>query len=336
MKLLILSNNISRASFRQRVDQFVPRLERGGIDCSVQQLPKPFWARRRIFQQAKDFDGVLLHKKTLTHFDARTLRRQAQVLIYDFDDAIMYSARRPEKAWSSHFSRFRQTVGMMDMVIAGNHYLAELAQRFNDNVQVLPTGMDTQAFDLPDKRPDDGKVRLVWIGSKSTLTYLKQLGPVLEQLGRQHPHLVLRIICDAFPNLTEIEVEERIWSLDTQAADLAACDIGLAPLPDNRFTRGKCGFKILQYAAAGLPTVGSPVGVNVDFVGAPQHGLTATTPEQWTEALTHLISDPGLRGDMGRRAQQFSRQFDAAPIGEKFVTIIQKSLRAPTEPGKGN
>lgn len=214
----------------------------------------------------------------------------------------------------------------MDTIIAGNQYLAEHAQRFNKNVQVLPTGTDTHAFDGVDTGPDDGKIRLVWIGSRSTLRYLEELQPVLEQLGQRHQNLVLRVICDAFPHFDGIEVERCIWSMEGQAPDLCACDIGLAPLPDNRFTRGKCGFKILQYAAAGLPTVGSPVGVNTDFIASPQHGLAAMTPAQWIDALSQLINDPVLRQDMGRSAGQFSRQFDSAVVGEAFVSIIQQAL----------
>jgi glycosyltransferase involved in cell wall biosynthesis len=326
MKLLVLSNNVQRASFRQRIGSYMPRLKCAGIDCHVQQLPKQVMPRHRIFRQANDYDAVLLHKKTLTRFDAWILRTQAHVLIYDFDDAIMYSATHPDKQWSSHFGRFRRTARLMDVVIAGNHYLAEHAQRFNENVQVLASGMDTHAFSGVDARPDDGRIRLVWVGSRSTLRYLEELRPVLEQLSQRHRNLVLRVICDVFPDFDGIEVERCIWSMETQAADLCACDIGLAPLPDNRFTRGKCGFKILQYAAAGLPTVGSPVGVNRDFIAAPQHGLTVVTPDEWADALTRLINDPALCQDMGRRARQFSRQFDSVVIGDAFVSIIQKTL----------
>ena len=326
MKLLILSNNVQRASFRQRIDSYIPLLNRAGFECHVKQLPKQVLQRHRTFRQVDDYDAVLLHKKTLTRLDAWTLRRQARVLIYDFDDAVMYSATHPDKRWSSHFSRFRRTTRRMDLVIAGNPYLAEHAERFNKNVQVLPTGLDTHALDGVDTGPGDGKIRLVWIGSKSTLPYLESLRPVLEQLGQRFQNLVLRVICDAFPEFDGIELETCIWSAQTQAADLAVCDIGLAPLPDNRFTQGKCGFKILQYAAAGLPTVGSPVGVNADFIASPQQGLCAVTPEQWGDALSRLIDDPILCQDMGRRAQHFSRQFDASRMGERFVSIIQKAL----------
>jgi glycosyltransferase involved in cell wall biosynthesis len=330
MKLLVLSNNVQRASFRQRIGSYIPLLERAGIECQVKQLPKRIVLRHRAFREVDGYDAVLLHKKTLTRLDAWTLRARARVLIYDFDDAIMYSATHPAKRRSSHFGRFRRTTRLMDAVIAGNPYLAEHAERFNENVQVLPTGLDTHAWNEVDTGLDDGRIRLVWIGSKSTLPYLEALQPVLEQLSQRFKNLVLRVICDAFPDFDGIELESCVWSAQTQAADLAVCDIGLAPLPDNRFTRGKCGFKILQYAATGLPTVGSPVGVNADFIDSPQQGLSAVTSEQWMDALAQLIDNPVLRQDMGHRARRFSRQFDALRIGERFVSAIQKVLNPPT------
>ncbi len=104
------------------------------------------------------------------------------------------------------------------------------------------------------------------------MRYLKELSPALEQIGRTCPQVVLRIICDDFFDLSAMAVEKKAWSLETEAADLAACDIGLCPLPDDNFTRGKCGFKILQYFAAGLPVIASPVGINADFLMGGKRG----------------------------------------------------------------
>jgi glycosyltransferase involved in cell wall biosynthesis len=121
-------------------------------------------------------------------------------------------------------------------------------------------------------------------------------------------------------------VEQRPWSLHGQLPDLVSSDIGLAPLPDNRYTRGKCGFKILQYAAAGLPSVASPVGVNAGHV---QHGVTgfhATGSADWIETLTQLIQDTPLRTRMGRAAQERVTSFDERRIAEQLGTIFKEHL----------
>lgn len=131
----------------------------------------------------------------------------------------MYSPKTPDSSKTSHFRLFRRTAKLADMIIAGNYYLAELAQRFNDNIKVLPTGLDTKAYNLSIKPEDDGKIRLVWTGSKSTLKYLMEIKAVLEEVGARFPNVVLRIICDDFFDLKNMEVEKLHWSLENQAKD---------------------------------------------------------------------------------------------------------------------
>jgi len=242
MNLLVLTNNPARASLRQRVGIYLDTLRDNGIECEVIRFLSGSLARRKLFKRAADFDGVFIHKKKLNFFDAIWLRRYSKKIIYNFDDAIMYSDKIPERNSRSHFVPFRRTVKLADLVITGSSYLAEHARKFNPNVKVLPIGLKVSDYklDCPAKR--DNKVRLVWIGSKSTLGYLAQLKPVLEEIGSRFDNVVLRIICDEFLCLKNMEVEKRLWSRDTRGIDLATSDIGLAPLPDNRFTRGKCSF----------------------------------------------------------------------------------------------
>jgi len=326
MNLLIISNNPSRASFRQRIKIYLEILRCNSINCEIAKLPSEKSARLGLFKQATNFDCVFLQKKCLNFFDALCLRKYSKKIIYDLDDAIMYSPKKPGSDRSSHFRLFRRTAKLADVVIAGNSYLAEHAQRFNTNVKMLPTGLDTKAYKVETKPKIDDKIRLVWIGSKSTLCYLMEIKPALEEIGSQFDNVVLRIICDDFFGLKNMEVEKRLWSLEMQNFDLATSDIGLAPLPDNRFTRGKCGFKSLQYAAAGLPTIASPVGVNSDYIHDGITGFLATGASQWTDKIETMAKNMELRKRMGQAGRDKVQNFDISVIGKQLVELIKKQL----------
>lgn len=326
MNLLIISNNPDRASFRQRIGIYLYTLRKSGIDCEVAKLPDNFWGRQKLLKKAADFDGVFLHKKTLNFFDAHYLRRYSRKIIYDFDDAVMYSPKSPDSNSTVRFNRFHRTVKLADMVITGNSYLAEHAKKFNNRVEILPTGLDTREYRNYKVEKKDDKIRLVWIGSKSTLRYLTEIKPALEQIGLRFKNVVLKTICDEFLDLQNMLVEKCIWSKQTEVADLIASDIGLAPLPNNRFTRGKCGFKVLQYAAAELPVVASPVGTNAEYVLDNVTGFWVTDMRQWVDRIARMIENPRLRNQMGQEGRRQAVNFDASIIGNKLIGLIKEVL----------
>lgn len=328
MKLLVLSNNPERASFRERIGVHLKRLTDAGLTCRVERIPTSYRKRWRLFQQAGCFDAVLIHKKTLNMIDAWFLRKLSHRILYDFDDAVMYNPQHPDRDWTSRFRPFERTIRLADCVIAGNAYLAEQARSFGRTIHILPTGLDVRAYDAQEGKFSDGKVRLVWIGSRSTLRYLEEIKPALEKIGQGNSFVVLRIIADQFLDFKHLPVEKCIWSLDTQAQRLQECDIGLAPLPDNRFTRGKCGFKILQYFAAGLPAVVSPVGVNRTLIEESGGGFSAWTIEQWHQSIQRLIHNEPLRKELGQQARTFVQRYDHRIIGEQFCRIVLDSMRA--------
>ena len=327
MNLLIISNNLNRGGYRQRIAVYLDTLRTNGIECEVARLPSGSLARRNLFKRAVEFDVVLLHKKGLNPFDAFWLRRYSKKLIYHFDDAIMYSDKTPQRNSRSHFVPFRRSVRIADMVIAGSTYLARQAKPFNPNVVILPTGINISDYNVEKPAKDDDKIRLVWIGSLSTLKYIRQIKSVLEEIGTRFSNVIMRIICDDFLELENISVEERLWSMDTRGIDLATSDIGLAPLPDDRFTRGKCSFKVFEYSAAGLPVVASPVGTNSEYVRDNVTGFLATDTRQWIERITELIESAELREKMGREGLVFAQKFDLSIIGGQFAELIKNCHR---------
>ncbi len=327
MKLLIITNNPDRASFKQRIGIYVDVLQAGGIQCEVAKIPAGSLARRRLFKRAADFDGVFLHKKGLNPLDAFWLSRHSSKIIFNFDDAVMYSDKNPDRYSHSHFVPFRRSVKLADLVICGSSYLAEHAQPFNSRVVILPLGLRVSDYAGEADTGADGKVRLVWVGSESTLSYLEQIKPAIEQIGARFENIALRIICDDFPVLKDIAVEERLWCKDTLGNDLAACNIGLAPLPDNPFTRGKCSFKVLEYSASGLAVVASPVGTNGEHVRDGVTGFLAESNDDWVSRIAQLIENPQLREGMGKQGREFARDFDVSIIGDRLIQLISSCLR---------
>jgi glycosyltransferase involved in cell wall biosynthesis len=298
------------------------------VNCEVVHYPRGSLDRYKVIRKAADFDAVFLQKKTLNCLDAMWFRHHAKNVIFDFDDAVMYDNRHPEKKPSrrKHTKPFERTVKLAKMVIAGNPYLAEHARRFNPDVEVLPTGLDTNAYKIKADPKDDGKIRLVWIGSHSTLGYLDEIKSALEEIGSRFDNVVLRIICDKFIHMRNIPIEECTWSEQTQIRDLVTSDIGLAPLPDNRFTRGKCGFKILQYNAASLPVIASPVGVNADYIREGITGFLADDCTVWVEKISRLLKESELRRKMGLAASKEVQQWDFKVLGEQLVEMIKKCV----------
>lgn len=326
MKLLIVTNNPDRASFKQRIGIYIDTLQAGGVDCEVAKMPAGSLARRRLFKRGAGFDGVFLHKKGLNSFDALWFRKYSRRIIYNFDDAVMYSDRNPERYSRSHFVPFRRSVKLADLVICGSSYLAEQARPFNSNVEILPLGLKVSDYVSSSNAKSDDKVRLVWVGSKSTLSYLDGVSPAIEQIGARFDNVILRVICDNFPELASIPVEKRLWCKDTLGADLATSNIGLAPLPDNPFTRGKCSFKVLEYSAAGMPVVASPVGTNAEHVRDNITGFLASSADEWISRIAQLIENPQLREEMGSRGREFAREFDVSVIGDRLTELIRNCL----------
>ena len=215
MRLLIITNNPERASFRQRVGVYVDLLRCNGIECEIATLPEGLVARYCLFRRSGEFDGVFLHKKGLNPVDAFWLGKYARRVIFNYDDAIMFSHKRPDRFSGSHFYRFRRSVGLSDMVIVGSSYLADFAGSINDNVKILPLGLDVSDYGKVSGGQDDGMVRLVWIGSKSTLSYLEEIFDVFEEISKKYKNVVLRIIGDNFLDFDNMPVEKRQWSRAT-------------------------------------------------------------------------------------------------------------------------
>ena len=303
MRIVALATSPDHVCARYRVAAFRPYLEAAGHQLQLQSFPKGWWTPWSFGPDVAAADAVIVQRRLLSAWELFLLRRAARRLIFDFDDAIfLRDSYHPRGVHSSRrLGRFRATVRAADAVVAGNDWLADQACRWTkpDRVHVIPTCVNPREYALSSHDTSIGAIRFVWIGSASTLQGIERIQPILDQLGALHPNLRLQLICDQPLRLHCLPVDFRPWSSATEASDLAAADIGISWLPDDDWSRGKCGLKTLQYMAAGLPVITNPVGVQRAMVEPGVTGYWAETPAEWIDAVGRLVREAALRRQFG-------------------------------------
>jgi glycosyltransferase involved in cell wall biosynthesis len=330
MHLIALVESPGHVCCRYRLSAFRPLLAHAGHTLELCPWPRRWWSWFRLGSKLAGADAVILQRKLLHGWQLALLRRAVPLLIYDFDDAVfLRDSYAPRGLYSpGRRRRFAATVRAADAIVAGNAYLAEQAARWTaaGNIHIVPTCVDPALYPLD--RPARGNVQLVWVGSPSTLAGLESIRPLLENLGRRLPRLRLKLICSRFFSLRHLPVLPCVWSEAEEAAQIAAADIGISWVPDDFWSRGKCGLKVLQYMAAGLPVVANPVGVQADMVRHGKTGFLATTSAEWIEAVQTLVDDPGLRrrlGQAGRR--RVETEFGLAAGAEGWNRLLSQLPR---------
>jgi glycosyltransferase involved in cell wall biosynthesis len=288
---------------RYRLAAFRANWEGSGHALDLVSWPRRCWDWPGLLANVQQADAVIVQRKLPSYWQASFLRRSAKRLIFDFDDAVFgrdsYSAKGIVSARRER--RFATICSACDLVIAGNSFLARQAARWIDpsQVHVIPTCVCPEIYRMARHDHCDWGVRLVWIGSSSTVHGLVTIRPLLEGLGRSVPGLSLKLVCDRFLKLDHLPVISVPWSEASEADELADADIGICWMPDDDWSRGKCGLKVLQYMAAGLPVVANRVGVHTEIVRHGETGFLADSAEEWQEAVSRLSSDPELRRRMG-------------------------------------
>ena len=193
---------------------------------------------------------------------------------------------------------------------------------------ILPTPIDTVRFEPSRIRPDWGSA-LGWVGHSDNLPYLERLAPALRKLVERHPRMRLIVVADRAPKLEGVPLEFRRWTLEREVAAFDEMSVGLMPLDDDEWARGKCAFKALQYMALGLPTVVSPVGMNAEVIEDGRHGYHARDQDGWFAALDRLLSDvehARVLGEAGRR--RVERDYSVSVTSERLVGLLRELLAA--------
>jgi glycosyltransferase involved in cell wall biosynthesis len=300
--IVLLGYGLDQPSFRHRMRSLVAPLQAAGWEVRTEQFPSGryglrTWERRELLRWAH---VTVLHQIKLSSIEARLFAAYSRRRIFDVDDAIY--VRKPrrlgdapdESAWRKQ--KFAATCRWVDAVAVGNDVLAGVARA------------SAQACYLPTTAGPGDPPTIAWIGSPENLIYLEMIRPALARLAKRHPTLKLRVICSEFPDWSDVTIERVPWSSATEAQSLAGAHIGVMPLTDDAWSRGKCAFKLLQYMAASLPCVASPVGANTEAVLDGINGFHATDVDEWERSLERLIVSADLRASFGARGRAHVEQ----------------------------
>jgi glycosyltransferase involved in cell wall biosynthesis len=329
VKVLAFTEGPNHVCYRYRLEAFAWALaDRGWTLESLPLAPNTF-ERSPQLREAQAADVVILQRKLLPLWQLHRLRRSARVLLYDFDDALFcrdsYS-RKGSASWT-RLAHFWATIHAVDGVVAGNGYLAEQASAYvgGEKVHLVPTCVSPDVYPLAKHERSGRRVRLVWIGQHSTLPCLHRADGLLEAATARTPGLELRVICNQFPRLHGIRVVPRQWSQASEAHEIAEADIGVSYLPDDEWSRGKCGLKVLQYMAAGLPVIANPVGMNCEMIEHGRTGFLARTADEWSEAIATLANNPRLRAKMGAAGREVvERQYSVGRWAPQLAQLVER------------
>lgn len=278
-------------------------------------------------------DVVVIYRKTFPGVTARILRRVARRVVFEFDDAIFLPAPsepQTEESKRRYRRNFLATAEAADLVVAGNQFLA--AEVSDRPVEVLPTGVDLAVFTPPARSGDRPDCTLGWIGTAENLPQWQSLVPAFRRVMPANPGVRLKVVSDRHAPECDFPVEFERFSIERQAACLESFDVGLMPLEDTPWNRGKCGLKALQCMAMGQPVVVSPVGVNQEIVEAGVNGAFATTEDEWVTELLRLAADAELRTRMGRAARAtVERSYSLEQIGARMADLVMGLVQSSGE-----
>jgi len=345
------------ASSRTRVFDYLPLLRQSGVIADVVVVAPDKWVRRlnsggllnRLLYywvawlrtwcvgiwcvwSAKRYDALFIQKVIFPSPISKLLRRYRHKILFDFDDAI-FTLEKVGVGWLSQIRHRRRERGLPTMLqtaqcaVVENAYTAQYALQFCSQVVRITGPIDTVRY-APGELVVKDDVVLGWIGSPTTTRYLDLIREPLAALGRRYPQVKLHLVGASGFQLDGMPVESFAWTLDTEVAHLRQFDIGLMPLPDDDFTRGKGGYKLLQYMAMGLPVVASPVEINREIVDDGENGFCADSLEDWVQNLSLLIEDAELRKRLGRAGRKkMEREFSLQNSSQQLLHILQSFVQ---------
>lgn len=316
--------DIAGPSSRYRVFQFIEPLNRRGFKCSYIEAPQRNSRKRlgylpRLFNMATTHDVLYVQKRTFPNWVLRILHRLNPHIVFDIDDAIYLQTERQRAV--------NAILRLAKLVVLGNKHLAKYVRKYNQNVTIIPSVVDTKFYLPPSgpRHPHDKRLVIGWIGTDPNRGDLEQMKPVFDWLSKHYgERIVLRTIGRRPLEMeTRMRVEFIPWTLEGAHKALREFDIGIMPLDDTEWNRGKCGLKLIQYMAVRAPAVASPVGVNQEILQDGGTGFLAETTNDWQKSLGRLIQDKDLRLRMGKKGRKRVEQhFSVEVMVPKMIDAL--------------
>ena len=342
--LFLAAHRFNRSpSQRYRFEQYIPFLEQHNFECHLSYLisekdDKIFYAEgntfkklwiliKAILQRVKDtfayknYDIVFVQREAImigSSFFEKRIKKSRAKYIFDFDDSIWLmdtSEGNKKYEWLKNPEKTVRNIRYADMVFAGNSYLANYARSCNSHIKIIPTTIDTD-FHKPLPKKNDTLI-IGWIGSHTTIKHFEYALAFLLPLKKKYPQVEIRVVGDEEYVNESLNIQGIAWSSSTEVEMINTFSIGIMPLPDDEWAKGKCGLKGLSYMACEVPTIMSPVGVNTDIIEPGKNGFLASTTDEWIACLSELIEDAVLRESIGKAGRQ--------TVLEKYSVISQQN-----------
>ncbi len=306
MRALCIVEHGDAPSIRLRLRECLDRYAQLGLEVTILTTRRSHMADQwKIISQARQHDVVLLFKTLgFSRLELHLLQRANPRIVFDFDDAVMFREQKHRRALDGrNFRKFRRTLNKCAAVVAGNDFLACFARACDRRTEILPTSIDLSRYHLKEYGGGPG-LTIGWLGLSDGLPYLQNIQPALKKLTERFPGLKLKVVSDKPLQLDGVKVENEPWRMEMEQAQLSSFDIGIMPLWDSIWTRGKCGYKILQYMGVGTAVVASNIGVNNEIIRSGENGFLARSGEDWVQSLSALIESAEQRKTFGLRGRQ--------------------------------
>lgn len=297
-------------------------------------LARKTWSiRKGDLVKADEYDIIFIFREALltgsTYFERMFSKSKAKI-IFDFDDAIWLpnvSAGNKILQFIKNPKKTDEILAVSDMVFAGNQYLADYAKSFCKKVKVIPTTIDT-SYHKRSLKENNERVCIGWTGTQTTLKYLELLEPVFRELTIKYgDKIYFKVICDVPLHINGLKIVNEKWNKETEIQQLEEIDIGVMPLTDDQWSKGKCGFKGLQYMAMESAALLSPVGVNTEIITDGENGFLIRSNLEWIEKLSLLIENKDLRKELGQNGRKtIEQKFSVNANKQRYIDYFNELL----------
>lgn len=337
---------------RFRFEQYIPLLEQAGFECTLSPLLdekadkafyshgnyfkkamivfRGFFKRLKDLRRAKKYGIVFIYRDAFflgnTWFEKKLSRLPCKIIM-DFDDAVWLmdvSVGNRKLAFLKNPGKTEKIIKYSDLIITGNSYLASYAMGFNNNTSIIPTTIDT-SYHVPGDLPKKDGVCIGWTGTETTVKHFEGILPVLIRIKEKYGQKIyFKLVSNNQISFPELELESTIWDAGSEIGQLLEMDIGIMPLPDDEWSKGKCGFKGLQYMSLEIPAIMSPVGVNTQIIENNVNGLLVKSDMDWFDGLSKLIEEPLLREKLGKAGREtVENRFSVNSQKEKYIRLFE-------------